>query len=242
MGYLYNNGAGGKLPAINIGSGTNVYSSGFGQDPEGVWPEGPYNSNPTYTYRDNITKIVGRHNLQFGVYFVAAQKNELSSVQVNGSLTFSKVSNGVLVGPVSIRHPLGTGNPFADFLMGNIASFGQGSNQLKFYNRYKIVEPYFQDDWRVTDRLTLNLGLRLSLFGTYRDRYQHAYNWDPAVYNARRRECSQLFSGGLGDLYARFIVGEIRSLAWCNAAGRAEPITLKDSPTLWSAAIQTLAA
>ena len=35
-----------------------------------------------------MTKIVGRHNLQFGAYFVAAQKNELSSVQVNGSLTF----------------------------------------------------------------------------------------------------------------------------------------------------------
>jgi hypothetical protein len=192
MGYLYNNGAGGKLPAINIGAGTNVYSSGFGQDPEGVWPEGPYNSNPTYTYRDNMTKIVGRHNLQFGAYFVAAQKNELSSVQVNGSLTFSKVSNGVSVG----GQTLGTGNPFADFLMGNIASFGQGSNQLKFYNRYKIVEPYFQDDWRVTDRLTLNLGLRLSLFGTYRDRYHHAYNWDPTVYAANAATAPQLDSNG----------------------------------------------
>jgi hypothetical protein len=192
MGYLYNNGAGGKLPAINIGAGTNVYSSGFGQDPQGIWPEGAYNSNPTYTYRDNITKIVGRHNLQFGVYFVAAQKNELSSVQVNGSLTFSKVSNSVAVG----GQTLGTGNPFADFLMGNIASFGQGSNQLKFYNRYKIVEPYFQDDWRVTDRLTLNLGLRLSLFGTYRDRYHHAYNWDPAVYAAKAATAPQLDSSG----------------------------------------------
>jgi hypothetical protein len=180
MGYLYNNGAGGKLPAINVGAGVNVYGGGFGQDPEGVWPEGAYNSNPTYTYRDNMTKIIGRHNLTFGAYLVTAEKNELSSVQVNGSLTFSKASASVLVG----GKPLGTGNPFADMLMGNIASFGQGSNQLKFYNRYKIVEPYFQDDWRVTDRLTLNLGLRLSLFGTYRDRYHHAYNWDPAVYAA----------------------------------------------------------
>ncbi|HWZ77113.1 MAG TPA: carboxypeptidase regulatory-like domain-containing protein [Candidatus Sulfotelmatobacter sp.] len=184
QGYLYNNGAGGKLPAINIGSGVNVYGGGFGQDPQGIWPEGPYNSNPTYTYRDNLTKIIGRHNLTFGAYLVTAQKNELSSVQVNGSLTFSKASKSVLVGPTGSQTPLGTGNPFADFLMGNIATFSQGSNQLKFYNRYKIVEPYFQDDWRVTNRLTLNLGLRLSLFGTYRDRYQHAYNWDPAVYTA----------------------------------------------------------
>lgn len=182
MGYLYNNGAGGKLPAINVGSSVGpAYGGGFGQDPEGIWPEGPYNSNPTYTYRDNITKIIGRHNLQFGAYFVAAQKNELSSVQVNGSLTFDKASASVTL---PNGQPLGTGNAFADMLLGNIASFAQGSNQLKFYNRYKIVEPYFQDDWRVTDRLTLNLGVRLSLFGTYRDRYHHAYNWDPAVYQA----------------------------------------------------------
>ena len=171
MGYIYQNGAGGKLPAINISEGGGAYGGGFGEDPDGIWPEGAYNANPTYTYRDNLTKIVGRHNLQFGAYFVAAQKNELSSVQVNGSLTFDSSS------------PISSGNAFADMLLGNIASFGQGSNQLKFYNRYKIIEPYFQDDWRVTDRLTLNLGLRVSLEGTYRDRYKHAYNWDPAQYN-----------------------------------------------------------
>jgi len=189
QGYLYNNGAGGKLPEINVGgtvSGTTT--GGYGQDPEGVWPEGPYNSNPTYTYRDNLTKIVGRHNLTFGTYVVTAEKNELSSVQVNGNLTFARGSDSVNTCNVTANPgcftPLGTGNAFADMLVGNIASFEQGSNQLKFYNRYKIVEPYFQDDWRLTDRLTLNLGLRMSLFGTYRDRYHHAYNWDPAVYNS----------------------------------------------------------
>ena len=169
MGSLFNNGFGGKLPAISLSGG--IYG-GIYMDPDGVWPEGAYNSNPTYTYRDNLTKIVGRHNLQFGAYFVAGQKNELSSVQVNGHLTYDTGSS------------LSSGNPFADLLLGKIASYSQGSNQLKFYNRYKIIEPFFQDDWRITDRLTLNLGLRVSLEGTYRDRYKHAYNWDPSVFVA----------------------------------------------------------
>ncbi len=168
MGSIFNNGFGGKLPAITLSGGKY---DGIYMDPDGIWPEGAYNSNPTYTYRDNLTKTIGRHNLQFGAYFVAGQKNELSSVQVNGSLTFDTGST------------LSTGNAFADLLMGNISNYTQGSNQLKFYNRYKILEPYFQDDWRVTDRLTLNLGLRISLEGTYRDRYKHAYNWDSSVFD-----------------------------------------------------------
>jgi hypothetical protein len=165
---------GGKLPAITISGGSEYGSSGFFMDPGGEWPEGAYNSNPTYTFRDNMTKILGKHSLAFGAYFVAAQKNELSSVFTDGQLGFS----------IDSAPSVSTGNPFADLLIGQISSYSQGSNQVKFYNRYKIVEPFFQDDWRVTPRLTLNLGLRLSLFGTYRERYGNAYNWDPAAYRA----------------------------------------------------------
>ncbi len=165
---------GGKLPGFQVsgGNGGAYGSDGFGQDP-GYIPNGPYNSNPTYTYRDNVTKIIGRHNLQFGAYFVAAQKNELSATEpsVGGFLNFDSSS------------PISSGNPFADLLLGNVASFGQASAQPKYYNRYKIFEPYFQDDFHVTKRLTLNLGLRLSLFGTYRERYKQAYNFDPATWN-----------------------------------------------------------
>lgn len=170
MGYLFQNGAGGKLPVINVAAGQVSYNSIF-EDPNSEWPEGPYNSNPTYTFRDNITKSLGRHNLQFGAYYVAAQKNERSSLLVSGELSFNPTA------------PNSTGNAFADMLMGNIAAFSQGSNNLKFYNRYKIFEPYVQDDWRVNDKLTLNLGLRVSMFGTYREKYKHAYNWDPTHFN-----------------------------------------------------------
>ena len=161
---------GNKLPGINLIGGI---FDGLAED-IGYIPNGPYNSNPTYTYRDNVTKIIGNHNLQFGAYFVAAQKNELTGTNpsVNGLLTFSDTAPG------------SSGNPFADLLMGNIANFAQASAQAKYYNRYKILEPYFQDDFHVTKNLTLNLGIRISLFGTYRaERYHQAFNFDPAAWS-----------------------------------------------------------
>ena len=170
---LFNNNTTDVLPGINLVGG-NSYNQGFGEDP-GYIPNGPYNSNPTYTYRDNMSKIVGRHNLQFGAYLVTAQKNEFGGELAAGSVPGYLTFNPSLATTTS-------GNPFADLLLGNIYSFGQQDHFVKYYNRYKILEPYFQDDFHVTNRLTLNLGLRLSLFGTYRERYHQAFNFDPAHY------------------------------------------------------------
>jgi len=166
---LYPGAEQGKVAGISLGGG-GIYN--FGED-VGYLPNGPYNSNPTYTYRDNVTKIVGKHNLQFGGYFVAAQKNELAApgIATNGELSYD-TSNSLV----------STGNAFADLLTGRVSSFTQTSAQPKFYNRYKIFEPYFQDDWHATPRLTLNLGLRVSLFGTYREKYNQEYNFDPSRY------------------------------------------------------------
>jgi hypothetical protein len=121
-----------------------------------------------------LSKIVGKHNLQFGVYVVAAQKNEQNFAEIQGDLGFN------------ISSPVSTGNPFADLLTGRIASFSQTNLQTKYYNRYKILEPYFQDDWRISSHFTVNLGLRVSLFGTYRERNKRVFNFDPSAYNPTR--------------------------------------------------------
>src|SRR6266852_851947 len=162
MGSIFNNGFGGKLPAIQLQT-NNAYGGSFAQD-SGYFPW--HNANPTYTYRDNMTKILGTHTFQFGAYVVFAQKNEANSPNVQGILTFDT------------SHAISTGNSFADLLLGNVASYKQWSKETQYYDRYRIVEPYFQDDWRITKRLTLNLGLRVSLFGTYRERYKQAFNFD----------------------------------------------------------------
>jgi len=168
MGAIFNNGFGGKIPAINL-SGNAAYGGGFGQD-SGYFPW--HNANPTYTYRDNMTKIRGTHTMLFGAYVVFAQKNEANSPNVQGILNFDRGDQVVT-----------TGNAFADLLLGNVASYQQWTAEKQYYDRYKNVEPYFQDDWRITKRLTLNLGLRVSMFGTYRERYQQAFNFDPSAFN-----------------------------------------------------------
>ena len=160
---------GGKLPDISVGG-----NSSFSDFLEGQAYIPWNNANPTYTLRDNLTKIAGKHNLQFGAYAVIAQKNEQSSFGTEqGTLTFS-ASNSVV----------GTGNAFADLLLGNIDTYSQVNLTPKYYFRYQIVEPYFNDDWRITQRLTLSLGLRLSLFGTYREKYKQAYNFETSKFSS----------------------------------------------------------
>jgi hypothetical protein len=160
-------GFGGKLPDFCV-STNGAYGGGFCEGPTAFpWR----NSNPTYTYRDNVSKSWGKHNIQFGGYFAAAQKNEMAYVNVQGDLEFDSSAPG------------STGNAFADMLMGNIASYSQDSAQPKYYVRYKLFEPYIQDDFHVTRNLTLNVGLRIGIFGTFREKNHQVANWDPAAYN-----------------------------------------------------------
>ncbi|MEQ1353592.1 MAG: hypothetical protein ABLT11_06210 [Candidatus Acidiferrum sp.] len=165
---LFDNGFEGKLPAFTINSGNNAYGDGFGVD-TGYFPW--KNANPTYTYRDNLTKIHGKHTMIIGAYFAAAQKNQENSVNQQGILTFDNTA------------PISSGNAFADLLIGNIRSYQQSSAQIIFYDRYKILEPYFQDDWRISKKFTLNLGLRWSFFGRYQERYNREFGFSPSLFS-----------------------------------------------------------
>jgi hypothetical protein len=169
---------GGKIPGISVSSADTAagldpndpYSFGFTNDP-GPLPWN--NSAPTYNYKDTITKNMGNHNFAFGATFVAYEKNEPGVLEDQGVLTFTNQSN-----------PISTGNVIADMLLGEIQNYTQTSSFPKYHYRYKILEPFFQDDWRVNKHLTLNLGFHVSLFGTARDISKQSYDFVSALYSA----------------------------------------------------------
>jgi hypothetical protein len=222
MGSIFNNGYGGKMPGIAI-LGTNAAygGRGFYIDPS-YMPWG--HTDPTYSIRDDVSKSVGKHTLMAGLQYVYSQRNQTNNViggvsgDQQGLLTFSNLANS-------------TGNAFADFLLeqqnpvtgviqGYIQNYTQDSKQGRYYQRYQIAEPYVQDNWKITPRLMLNLGLRVSLFGTYHEKNNNAWNWVPSHFNAsrfsvdpctgvllNRTSGSATVSGPCGPMFAGTAVG-----------------------------------
>ena len=202
MGYIFNNGFGGKMPGVAfLGTNAAYGGRGFAEDPS-YMPWG--HTNPTYAIRDDVGKTMGKHTLQFGLQYVYSMRNQdnnaigAASGDRQGLLSFSNLTSS-------------TGNSFADFLIGNgcvsgqdtdpascIQNFTQDSAQLRYYQRYQIAEPYFQDDWKVSSRLTLNLGLRVSLFGLYSEKNHNAWNWVGSQYSPNRFAVDPVF-GSLLD-------------------------------------------
>src|SRR5580704_10012598 len=105
---------------------------------------------------DDLSWIKGRHTLKFGV--------DGEQVTLYGDVTLSARPTFDFTG-VYTQNPQsrsGTGAGLADFLLGYVNDYAV-STRSDNENRQHTLEGYIQDDWKVSQKLTLNLGLRYEL-------------------------------------------------------------------------------
>jgi hypothetical protein len=122
----------------------------------------------THDLGANLTRIVRSHTLRFGTGFRVYRESNFDFGQSSGNFSFG--SGGWVNGPVdnSTGAPLGQG--FAALLLG-LPTSGSINVNGNYAEQSQIWSAYFQDDWKLTSKLTLNLGLRYELELPTTERY-----------------------------------------------------------------------
>ena len=134
----------GGLPSMSIAGFTSLGEATFLPNSK---------ISETITLQDNVSLILGRHTLKTGFLYRWVRSWYNISSAARGTYTFS---GGFSQDPQNRSR---TGSGIADFLLGIPSSAGI-SNFLSGDIRYKYAGGFIQDDWKLTTRLTLNLGLR----------------------------------------------------------------------------------
>lgn len=168
------------LPGVN-GSGAEKaptytkYNTEFGNYGGSVFTQSPSN---TYSISDQLAWIRGSHNIKFGFTHMRVNYRRIDCNNCSGSLSFSAAGTG---NPnVSGQ----TGIAYAAFLLGipSSGSFNFGAD-INFLYRY--YAGYVQDDWKVTSKLSLNLGLRYDVSTPRREAALQNSNFNPTIPNPR---------------------------------------------------------
>lgn len=139
--------------------------------------------NRDHNVFDNFTWIKGKHTLKFGVSYHHYQKKENAGGNNVGSFSF--LSTGAPTGAncVTTAAICSTEQAWANFLLGNLATFTQSSQDATADIREHQWEGYGQDEFRLSSRVTVTLGLRYSWFGQPYSGNGQLNNFDPALFN-----------------------------------------------------------
>lgn len=136
----------------------------------------PYkNSNTTFDFTDNISKVRGTHVYKAGIYVQRARKDQAAGDSMN--ITFQH----------NVRNPGNSGHPYSNALLGNFETYRQPTTGI-YQGQYRNtnVEWFLQDNWKLTKRLTLDYGLRMYIMQPQYDQRNQASFFNPELWDASK--------------------------------------------------------
>lgn len=178
-----------QFPRFNFG-GNNI-------TPLGATQTSGYEASDTYSLQPNVQNIRGRHSLKYGAEFRRYNQNNIRPASASGNYTFQR--NWTQANP--LQADALSGSFLATFLLGYPSSGYVDRNMNPAY-RNSYTSFFFQDDWKLSRTVTVNLGLRWDYEGPITERYNRqvrGFAFDQASPIANRVQGLNL-RGGL--LYA----------------------------------------
>jgi len=167
---------------------------GFGADPGGQNFSGVFSPETIYgigtvtgpnrtigetlSFRNDLSKTRGTHAFKMGYEWLQFRVNSQDSLTPSGQFRFDGMTAGLQPNGTTVPN---TGNTFAGFLLGYVRQAQFRKELASWQPRSDIHSFYFQDDWKFSPNLTLNLGVRYSNEGPFSTKYELMSNFDPNV-------------------------------------------------------------
>jgi Carboxypeptidase regulatory-like domain/TonB dependent receptor-like, beta-barrel len=192
---------------------------------------------------DSLTWLKGRHTMKLGLDWRWERLNVIQPPWPTGTFTFSTLGS-------DLPGVTNTGNAFASFLLGQVQTFAIDLQRSKIQERAHFQEYFVQDDWKMSDRLTLNPGLRYTLNFPSTE-----INGQTAVFNLQTKQLDypgtkpvrplkkNNFGPRFGAVYRvtdKTIVSSGYGLVWIEMAGITTPFTTPTFPFLQDVSQRTL--
>ncbi len=163
-----------RIPSINLNGAT-------GADYTANWT--PWNNKADdYQLRDDVSWTRGAHQLKFGFSWAFYKKAQDAFANTEGNFNF----NGTFTTPTGCvsSSTVSCGYDFADFLLGYGQQYTEDAVKITGQWNNISLASYIQDNWRVTPRLTLNLGLRWDGIPHTYEANEQSSNFYPNLYNS----------------------------------------------------------
>jgi hypothetical protein len=158
-------------------AGTNAPSAWVGNTPTLT------NVSETYTLKDNLSYLRGKHSMNFGFQYQWLENNASTADGASQPMTLGWSTNDTanVAGSTFVTN---SGYSYASFLLGAVGSSAITQQAYGVLGgRFKPFAVYFQDDYKVSQKLVLNLGLRWDYIPTYNEAQDRWSFLNPSIAN-----------------------------------------------------------